>query len=103
MRGALQSADTGRILCLMDTFSDIIMRWPSLREFAEDLGVPYVTAQVMKHRDSIAAEHWAAVVDGAKSRKIAGVTLELLARIKAERAGKRPLASRSCVLPRPAA
>ena len=87
----------------MNTFASIIERWPSLHDFAADIGVAYVTAQVMKHRDSIAAEHWAAVVDGAKNRKIDGVTLELLARIKAEKAGKRPLASRSCVLPRPAA
>lgn len=103
IRGALQSADTRRILPLMDTFSDIIMRWPSLREFADDLGVPYVTAQVMKHRDSIAAEHWSAVVAGARARKIKGVSFELLARLKAEKAGRRPLAGKAATMARPAA
>lgn len=78
----------------MDSFTNIIRRWPSLQDLADDLGVPYVTAQLMKHRDSIAAEHWEAVVAAAKLRGIDGVTLELLARIKAEKAGRRPLVPR---------
>lgn len=68
----------------MDTFSDIIDRWPSLQHYAEDIGVQYVTAQLMRHRNSIASKHWKAVVCGAEKRRIEGVTLEALAEIAAQ-------------------
>jgi hypothetical protein len=67
----------------MDTFSDIIDRWPSLQDFADDLDVQYVTAQLMRHRNSIAPRHWKAAVRGAEKRQIDGVTLEVLAEIAA--------------------
>lgn len=67
----------------MSTFRNIIDKWPSLSAFAADLGVKYVTAQLMRHRDSIAPRHWNNVVLAAKKRAIPGVTLEALAAIEA--------------------
>lgn len=69
----------------MDSFRSIIDKWPSLPAFAADLDVIYVTAQAMKRRDSVSAEHWPALVAAAERRGIKGVTLEALASIKAAR------------------
>jgi hypothetical protein len=69
---------------VMSTFRSIIDKWPSLAEFASDLGVKYVTAQLMRHRNSIAPKHWKNVVSAARDRKITGVTLEVLAAMKAD-------------------
>lgn len=72
---------------MIKSFRDVIELWPSIGEFAEDIGVKYVTGQLMKHRDSIDADHWVAVVEAAKRRGFKGVTYEALARI---RAGEKP-------------
>jgi hypothetical protein len=72
----------------MKTFTDVINLWPSLGEFAEDIGVNYVTAQVMKHRDSINSRHWLNVVKAAEARGFEQVTVELLASLKTP--GNRP-------------
>lgn len=64
---------------------EIIEKWPSLSEFAADLGVPYGTAKAMKRRGSIPADRWVDVVEKAKARKVKGVTLEALATAIAER------------------
>ena len=69
----------------MKTFTDIIDAWPSLSDFASDLGVPYVNAQVMRYRDSISADHWSRVEEMAIARGIPGVTVKLMADIKAAR------------------
>jgi len=73
----------------MTSFRSIIDLWPSLQAFADDLGVKYVTAQLMRHRDSIASKHWRQTVTSAHRRKIPGVSLEILASIKAGRATTR--------------
>jgi len=67
----------------MKTFRDVIDRWPSLQAFADDLGVAYVTAQVMRHRNSISSRRWQRVVECAVVRGIEGVSYEVLAAIKA--------------------
>lgn len=74
----------------MDTFRTLIERWPSLSAFADDIGVIYVTAQGMHRRGSIPSEYWAAVVEGATKRGIAGVDLEILAAISAAKRGCKP-------------
>lgn len=61
------------------THSDIIGKWPSLGEFARDLGVRYGTAKAMRRRSSIPPGYWAAVVSKAALREIQGVTLQALA------------------------
>lgn len=64
------------------SYRDIIGMWPSIGEFAADIGVKYVTAQLMKHRNSIGADHWSAVVEAARKRGYDVVTLELLAGLR---------------------
>ena len=64
----------------------IIEKWPSLSDFAADLGVAYGTAKAMRRRGSIPADRWVEVVEKAKARQIEGVSLEILALAKAERA-----------------
>jgi len=70
---------------MFDTFQQLIDAWPSLSDFASDLGVPYGTAKQMRRRDSIASGHWAKVVGAAARREIDGVTFDALAEIAASR------------------
>lgn len=61
------------------THTDLINLWPSLAEFALDLGVEYGTAKAMRRRSSIPSEYWITMVRSAEGREIAGVNLEALA------------------------
>jgi hypothetical protein len=61
------------------THSDIINLWPSLGEFASDLGVKYGTAKAMRRRNSIPPEHWCRIVAKADERGLTDVSLESLA------------------------
>ncbi|MFC3071512.1 hypothetical protein [Shinella pollutisoli] len=61
------------------THADIINLWPSLTAFAQDLGVPYVTAKAMRRRGSIPATYWVRLVDHAERRGLHGVTIRHLA------------------------
>jgi hypothetical protein len=74
----------------MTTYTEIIDRWPSLTTYAEDIGVRYGTAQVMRYRGSIPARYWKRVVAAAARRGIDGVSLDLLASIEAEPKPRRP-------------
>ena len=65
------------------THSDIINLWPSLAAFAQDIGVPYVTAKAMRRRGSIPAPYWIRVVACARERGIANVNLDRLAQLVA--------------------
>lgn len=67
----------------METFTQVIDRWPSLQDFASDARVKYGTAQVMRFRNSIDASHWLEIVSAAQRRGYADVTYEALARIAA--------------------
>ena len=64
------------------THTQIISLWPSLSDFAADLGIQYGTAKAMRRRGSIPASYWASVVATAKARNLTGVTLEVLANAK---------------------
>lgn len=57
----------------------LISRWPTLADFASDLGVAYGTAKAMRRRGSIPPEYWMRAVSKASERGIDGVTLEALA------------------------
>ena len=61
------------------THADIIAKWNTLAEFADDLSVQYGTAKQWKRRSSIPDNYWLHVVGAAKARGLAGVTLEALA------------------------
>ena len=68
----------------MNSFRDIIDLWPSIRDFANEIGVRYGTAQVMRYRNQLKDEHWQAVVSAAAKRGLP-VTLDMLASIAAAR------------------
>ena len=74
----------------MKSHTDIIDRWPSLRDYARDIRVAYVTAQVMRYRGSIHVRHWDAVVDAARGRGWSDITHELLSRTKPRSQSKHP-------------
>ena len=78
MPRTLDSAGYGLYLLGMSHVS-IISKWPSLSDFAEDLGVKYGTAKAMRRRGSIPAEYWMVAVNRAADRNYSGVTLEALA------------------------
>lgn len=66
----------------MRTFTDVINRWPSLSEFAADIGVKYGTAQVMRWRGTIPSDYWKRTSEAAAKRGIDGITVEFLASLK---------------------
>lgn len=68
----------------MHNFRDVIDAWTSLADFAADLGVPYVTASLMRQRGSIHARHWKGLIEASKKRRIRGISLELLASFAAK-------------------
>lgn len=63
----------------MKTHRDIIEKWPTVGEFAADIGVSENTARAMKRRNSIRGIYWHDIVAAAKRRGFEGVTHETLA------------------------
>jgi len=61
------------------SISDLISRWPTIGEYAAAVGCGYEAARKMRDRESIAPEHWPAVVAAAARCGVAGVTLDWLA------------------------
>jgi hypothetical protein len=61
------------------THTEIINLWPTLSDFADDLGIAYGTAKAMRRRASIPVDYWRLAVAKAAERGIAGVTLDALA------------------------
>lgn len=57
---------------------DVIDQWPSLKEFADDIGVEYGTAKAARRRNSIPDEWRPRVIEKARARGIRGVTFESL-------------------------
>lgn len=68
----------------MTTFSDIIDLWPTVADFAKDLGLGYPTAAAMKRRSSIDSRYWSKVVAAAKVRGFTDVTPDRLMEIAAQ-------------------
>ena len=60
------------------THAIIIAKWPSVADFARDLGLNYQTARFMKRRNSIPPRYWRKVAQVAKQRGIKGVSVENL-------------------------
>jgi len=52
------------------TFRDLITRWPSVAEFARDIGVGYEAARKMRDRGNIDVEHWDTLIQAASARGI---------------------------------
>lgn len=61
------------------SISALIDEWPTITEFAAEVGCGYEAARQMRRRQSIAPDHWSKVVEASKSREIAGVTFEWFA------------------------
>lgn len=59
----------------------IIDAWPSLREFAADIGASYNTTKHIRRRGRIPAEYWTRLVEAAGRRQLTGVDFEMLARL----------------------
>jgi len=68
----------------MNSFAAVIDAFNG--RFAEAIGIPDSHARTMKARGSIPSTRWAATVEGAQRLGIEGVTLDLLARLEAEKA-----------------
>jgi hypothetical protein len=64
---------------LPTSIPDLISRWKTIGAFAAAVGCGYEAARKMRDRQSIAPEHWPAVVRAAEGHGVAGVTLEWLA------------------------
>jgi hypothetical protein len=69
--------------------ADIISKWPSVAEFAKDLGIEYSTAHTWRQRGLTDARRLLDIVKAAEKRGFDGVTLEKLANI-AKRESKDP-------------
>lgn len=70
----------------------LIDLWPSIRDFADDIGVSYNTAKHIRRRGMIPDGYWEAAIEGANRRGFKEVTYPLLANIaaKARPVGRRP-------------
>ena len=67
----------------MQSFHEIMDAWSSDIVLAEDLQIPASHARTMRARGSIPAKYWTPLVAAAQRRGIKGVTIEVLAEIKA--------------------
>jgi hypothetical protein len=67
------------------SFRDVIGRWPTTRAFARDAGCSPTLVRQWRHRDSVPAQYWPRIVEGASRRGIAPVDLRLLAQLAAKR------------------
>ncbi len=72
----------------IQSFPELLKLWPTISALAEDLGVKYLTARGWQQRGAVPAEYWLGLVASAEKRDIEGVTLELLAKLSAEQAGR---------------
>jgi hypothetical protein len=70
----------------VQTFSEIINRWGSPADLAEDLGEEVGTVRQWRNRNSLPDRVWKGAVASAAKRQIDGVTLEVLAEIAARQA-----------------
>lgn len=59
----------------MQTFRDLIARWPTIADFAREIDAGYEAARKMNDRNNIHNEHWGAVIKAALKRDIE-VTLD---------------------------
>lgn len=66
------------------TFKELIDLFPSKAKLAEELDVSRQAVYSMYANNSINHEHWDKIIEYARERKIRGVTLNSLARMKAE-------------------
>jgi len=78
------------------SISALIESWPTIGEFASDVGCGYEAARQMRRRERIAPEHWPQVI-AASARRGINVSLEWLANTRASApvSSSRPVADRA--------
>jgi hypothetical protein len=74
----------------MNSFSAVIDAFQG--RFAQAIGIDESHARTMKARDSIPSTRWMATVSAARQLGVKGVTLDLLARLDAEKSKQREAA-----------
>lgn len=62
----------------MRTVDDLMRLWPTVAEFARDIGIKPTHAQTMRVRGSIPVEYWPNILAAAKTRNLRGVTADAL-------------------------
>ena len=60
----------GWVMVKPNDFRELIEAWGGIPRLADDLGVPYVAAQKMFQRNSIAAWHWPKLLQMASGKGI---------------------------------
>jgi len=63
----------------MQSFAELLLRWPSLAQISAELGVPYDTVIAWKRRNSVPYEYWTALVASAQQNEIRGLSMEVMA------------------------
>ncbi len=63
----------------LNTFEDVLALWEKPKALSDDLRVPYVNAQAMKLRKSIAVDHWPRLIELLAERGYTVTTDDLLA------------------------
>lgn len=63
------------------SFVEIIDKWPSIADFAEDLDINSMHARALKYRNSLPPKYWLRVEEGARKRGIGGIDIKALAHI----------------------
>jgi hypothetical protein len=63
---------------MFQSHRDIIDAWPTLQDYAADVGVKFNTARGMRQRSSIHMRYWDEVIAAAKRRRIRGINQNVL-------------------------
>lgn len=66
------------------TFEELLALWESPSALSAELGLPYVSAQMMRRRGSIGVAHWDAFIAAAKRKGIKLTPADMVA-MKLER------------------
>ena len=70
----------------MRTYQDLIAIWPTVADFARDIGVGYQTARKMRDRNSVGSKYWKTVIQAACARGVYLTAEDLLRMSRTSRA-----------------
>lgn len=68
----------------MNTFRDLICKWPTLQAFADEVGVPLTTASSWKSRNRIRDVYWQKIIDAADQKGFDDIDAAAIAKIAIE-------------------
>ncbi|MDA5627835.1 MULTISPECIES: hypothetical protein [Agrobacterium] len=69
-------------LSVPSSVADLIGRWESIAEFANDAGCGYEAARKMRSRGSIAPANWEGVIAASEKKGVPGINYEWLAKLR---------------------